>query len=302
MPVWLHWPAISPFGRAQPHSSFPARSSAIDACWAVSGRSQDRRRGVASLTAVHTARRVSTLWMIIRYVAGLLAAATPSTGSGEAASGMPALLPSILRPVPAYAAFITEASHRFAIPERWIRAVMQIESGGNAHAISPRGALGLMQIMPKAWVELSARYELGIDPFDPHDNILAGTAYLREMLDRFGSEVFLAAYNVGPTRYEQHLAAGRPLADETQAYVAELAALIGIERRKRDISVVRPIVEWQQSAMFVEHSDGSLADGPPASAKHLISSSNAVPKAGASSLVPLATRLFVSRSDEEKSP
>ncbi|WP_354107013.1 lytic transglycosylase domain-containing protein [Bradyrhizobium sp. LB14.3] len=44
---------------------------------------------------------------------------------------------------------------------------MQVESGGNAHAISPRGALGLMQIMPATWVELSARYGLGIDPFDP---------------------------------------------------------------------------------------------------------------------------------------
>jgi len=81
--------------------------------------------------------------------------------------------------------------------------VMKVESGGNAQAISLRGALDLMQIMPETWVELSVRYELGTDPFDPRENILAGTAYLREMLDRFGLEGFLAAYNAGPGRYEQ---------------------------------------------------------------------------------------------------
>ena len=58
--------------------------------------------------------------------------------------------------------------------------------------------------MPGTWVELSVRYGLGIDPFDPHDSIMAGAAYLREMHDRFGSPGFLAAYNAGPERYEQH--------------------------------------------------------------------------------------------------
>ena len=106
---------------------------------------------------------------------------------------------------------------------------MQLESGANERAISPKGALGLMQIMPKTWVELSVRYGLGIDPFDPRDNILAGTAYLREMHDRFGSPGFLAAYNAGPERYEQHLATGRPLPAETQAYLAALAPVIDLE-------------------------------------------------------------------------
>jgi soluble lytic murein transglycosylase-like protein len=73
------------------------------------------------------------------------------------------------------------------IPAQWIRAVMQLESAGDGRAISPKGALGLMQIMPSTWVELSVRYGLGIDPFDAHDNIMAGAAYLREMHDCFGS-------------------------------------------------------------------------------------------------------------------
>jgi soluble lytic murein transglycosylase-like protein len=92
-----------------------------------------------------------------------------------------------------FAKFTEEASGRFAVPARWIRAVMQVESGGDERAISSRGAMGLMQLMPSTWVELSGRYGLGLDPFDARDNILAGTAYLKKMHDRFGSAGFLAA-------------------------------------------------------------------------------------------------------------
>jgi soluble lytic murein transglycosylase-like protein len=76
--------------------------------------------------------------------------------------------------------------------------------------------MGLMQLMLGTWVELSVRHGLGLDPFDPHDNILAGAAYLKEMHDRFGSTGFLAAYHAGPSRYE-HLATGQPLPPETMA-------------------------------------------------------------------------------------
>ena len=84
-----------------------------------------------------------------------------------------------------------------------------------------------MQIMPDTWAGLRLRYRLGRNPSDPHDNILAGAAYLREMHDRFGAAGFLAAYNAGPGRYAEYLAAGRPLPAETRAYVAALAPLIG---------------------------------------------------------------------------
>ena len=94
-------------------------------------------------------------------------------------------------------------------------------------AVSPKGAMGLMQIMPETWATLRLRYGLGADPFDPHDNIIAGAAYLRELHDRYGSPGFLAAYNAGPARYEDHLATGQPLPAETRAYVALLAPLIG---------------------------------------------------------------------------
>lgn len=121
---------------------------------------------------------------------------------------------------------IREAAKRFAIPERLLRAVMHVESVGDVHAVSRKGAMGLMQIMPATWEELRTRYRLGDDPYQPRDNIFAGAAYLREMLDRFGRSGFLAAYNAGPGRYEEHLATGRPLPRETIDYVRKLAPLI----------------------------------------------------------------------------
>ena len=151
-----------------------------------------------------------------------------------------------------FAEFIAEASIRFAVPASWIRAVMQIESGGDQRATSPRGALGLMQLMPDTWVELSARYDLGLDPFQPHDNILAGTAYLKEMRDSFGSAGFLAAYHAGPSRYERHLATGQPLPPETIAYVAAVTPLLDHEHNEHIASRIRPAVAWREAPLFFE--------------------------------------------------
>jgi hypothetical protein len=123
--------------------------------------------------------------------------------------------------------YIHEASGRFGIPELWIRRVMRQESGGQEDVISWAGAMGLMQVMPDTYADLRGRYALGDDPFDPHNNILAGTAYLREMYDRYGAPGFLAAYNAGPNRLDSYLNNGRPLPDETVNYVASIAPLLG---------------------------------------------------------------------------
>jgi soluble lytic murein transglycosylase-like protein len=151
-----------------------------------------------------------------------------------------------------FARFIDGASDRFAVPARWIRAVMQVESGGDEHAISSRGAMGLMQLMPGTWVELSVRYVLGLDPFDPRDNILAGTAYLKEMYDRFGSAGFLAAYHAGPARYEQHLATDQPLPPETTAYVAAVTPLLANEQAEHAAFRIKGAVPWREAPLFVE--------------------------------------------------
>ena len=130
-------------------------------------------------------------------------------------------------PIDRWQPLITEASRRFGIPETWIRAVMAAESGGQAmrdsQPITSRaGAMGLMQVMPETWIELRGRYGLGADPYDPHDNILAGTAYLRELYARYGYPDLFAAYSAGPPRLDDHLANGRPLPDETLGYLAAI--------------------------------------------------------------------------------
>ena len=125
-----------------------------------------------------------------------------------------------------YADHIADAARRFGLPASWVRAVMHAESGGDRDAVSPAGAMGLMQIMPATWAALRVRYGLGDDPFDPLDNIMAGTAYLQELRNRFGVPGFLATYNAGPSRYADHLATGRPLPAETRAFVATLAPAV----------------------------------------------------------------------------
>lgn len=126
---------------------------------------------------------------------------------------------------------IEEASRRFGLPPSWVRGVMQIESGGramqNGRPIkSAAGAMGLMQVMPETFAEMTRRYGLGSDPYEPRANILAGTAFLREMYDRYGAPHFLAAYNAGPGRVDDHLRSGRPLPFETQRYAQTLAPKI----------------------------------------------------------------------------
>lgn len=131
-----------------------------------------------------------------------------------------------------WAAYVAEASRRFAVPENWIRAVMQAESRGLAildgvPLASRAGAIGLMQLMPDTYAEMKSRHGLGNDPYDPRDNVLAGTAFMREMIDRYGAPGFLGAYNAGPTRFDDALAARRPLPDETRRFLADVAPRIG---------------------------------------------------------------------------
>lgn len=123
---------------------------------------------------------------------------------------------------------IAEASTRFALPRGWIAGVMRRESAFDSHAVSTAGALGLMQIMPRTYADLRLRYGLGADPLQPHDNILAGAAYLRELYDRFGAGGFLAAYNAGPSRYLRTLTDGSPLPGETWRYTRQLTADLGL--------------------------------------------------------------------------
>lgn len=140
-----------------------------------------------------------------------LAAATPATAD----------------PMDRWQSLIEEASLRFGVPSAWIARVMREESAGltswNGRPIrSSKGAIGLMQLMPATWSAMRARLNLGENPDDPRDNIVAGTFYLRLMYERFGYPGLFAAYSCGPARYADYVAGARPLPSETIAYLGKL--------------------------------------------------------------------------------
>ncbi|HEY9579534.1 MAG TPA: lytic transglycosylase domain-containing protein [Rhizorhapis sp.] len=198
--------------------------------------------------------------------------------------------------VDSYAAFVAEAAQRFGIPEAWIRAVMRVESRGDVRAVSPKGAMGLMQLMPDTWASLRVRLGLGANPYDPRDNILAGAAYLREMHDRYGSPGFLAAYNAGPGRYEEYLA-GRPLPAETRAYVAMLAPVLGSGEIVAPVMVAAadPLA-WTRAPLFVVQSSGSVSVAPVHHEGEQVVASTATPARDQSAIAPVADGLFVGRN------
>ena len=106
---------------------------------------------------------------------------------------------------------LRDASLRFAVDESLIRSVIRHESAYDVNAVSHKGAMGLMQLMPATARELGVRCA-----FDPRQNVLGGTRYLRELRDRLGAwSRAIAAYNAGPARVES----GRRLPRETVVYV-----------------------------------------------------------------------------------
>lgn len=177
-----------------------------------------------------------------------------SPGSATAQTTMPTVAYSVT----SYAAHIDEAAQRFELPASWIRAVLRAESGGDPRAVSPAGAMGLMQIMPATWDELRVHHGLGADPFDPRDNILAGAAYLRQLHDRYGSiRAMLAAYNAGPARYEASLA-GERLPLETRTYIAALAPIIDNQSAAGAAASVHPMAQsWREAPLFAAPPDRS---------------------------------------------
>jgi soluble lytic murein transglycosylase-like protein len=217
----------------------------------------------------------------------------------EPATARPVIVAAARAP---FAAFVAEASQRFGIPAAWIRAVMRAESFGDVRAISPKGAIGLMQIMPETWGALRQRYRLGANPYDAHDNILAGAAYLRELLDRYGSPGFLAAYNAGPARYEDHLATGRALPAETQAYVAALAPMI-VGGTIDDATVVNAVVRsWTEAPLFVVPAESSATKSPASSDLRSGQRSTDSPAQDWTGLAPQAQGLFITRSHGTQQP
>ena len=263
--------------------------------WSGDARPENisRRRSLALGRSEHDGRlmahreggaRAAVPTIVAMITVCVMITVTVSPASSDPAM-RPAPTPPILTDVSPdpWAAHIAEAAKRFVIPERWIRAVMVTESGGDRAARSPKGAIGLMQIMPATWAELRARYGLGNNPYLPRDNILAGAAYLREMHDRYGSmDAMLAAYNTGPARYDAHLANGRALPAETANYVAKIASMIDgtITIARTDHQPSRP--SWSRAPLFVARStvagnDDAEANDRPSVARMIVDLSALVP-------------------------
>jgi cell division septation protein DedD len=168
----------------------------------------------------------------------LLPLALAACGGGTARVGVSGgYAPSYAPPGPPsdpWRPYVQEASNRFAVPQGWIKAVIRQESGGHEFlhgrpVTSDAGAMGLMQLMPATYAELRDRYRLGNDPYDPHDNIMAGTGYISELYARYGAPAFLVAYDAGPRRLDQFNAGRATLPNETVAYLASVAPTLALE-------------------------------------------------------------------------
>ncbi|WP_085967126.1 lytic transglycosylase domain-containing protein [Bradyrhizobium elkanii] len=201
-----------------------------------------------------------------------------------------------------YVTYVAEAALRFGVPTAWIRAVMRIESNGDRRAVSPKGALGLMQLMPKTWADMRARYGLGRDPFDPRDNIFAGAAFLRELHDRYGSPGFLAAYNAGPGRYEEFRDRHRPLPAETKAYVAAIVPFVDAERTPEPLLLpASSRSSWTRAPLFFGRADGPSSSAPATFDRPAHDRPAAVPVHDLSAIAPLSEGLFVALSTPGRS-
>jgi soluble lytic murein transglycosylase-like protein len=120
-----------------------------------------------------------------------------------------------------YEDLIVEQARLNGVRPSLVRAVVQVESGFNPSAISPKGALGLMQLMPAT----ARQFHVG-NPFNPVENVRAGVAYLKELLTRYNNkeELALAAYNAGPGAVDKH-GQSIPPYRETRSYVSRISQM-----------------------------------------------------------------------------
>ena len=121
-----------------------------------------------------------------------------------------------------YQPLIEEHAARNSVSADLVRAVIQAESAFNPRALSPKGAMGLMQLMPSTAAEFGV-----LDPYNPAENIRAGVAYLKQLLDRYAGrvELALAAYNAGPGAVKKYGGTVPPYR-ETRAYVAKISGTV----------------------------------------------------------------------------
>jgi soluble lytic murein transglycosylase-like protein len=155
-----------------------------------------------------------------------------------------------------YDGLIRQYANLRGIRAELVRAVIQVESAFNPRAVSPKGAMGLMQLMPAT----AARFGV-IDPFNPVENIRAGVQYLRILLDRYNDneQLALAAYNAGPRAVEKYGTKVPPYR-ETQNYVRKISSIKGNVRSAPAANVYR-VTEIVDGQPTIRYTNVKPADG-----------------------------------------
>ncbi|SDR44998.1 Soluble lytic murein transglycosylase [Rhizobiales bacterium GAS113] len=278
--------SIPLFDRRVLHSFVPTEE------WSAGARSfspmlpSGRRESASPWTELGTLARSPYIGRASVLVVLLVLIAPSLSMPSEASSRRPNLMAEAHA---RWSSFVAEAAQRFSIPTNWIWSVMRIESQGDTRAVSPKGAVGLMQVMPRTYGALRARHHLGADPFNPHDNILAGSAYVREMYDRYGSPGFLAAYNAGPQRYEDHLNGRRKLPGETRDYLGKLTSASAGVRAENAVFIRSSAASTTQVGLFATNENSMSVSDRSSTGKY-------APRARVvdlSALVPRSTGLFL---------
>jgi soluble lytic murein transglycosylase-like protein len=157
----------------------------------------------------------------------------------------------------AYDDLIVEHSRTYNVRADLVRAVMQVESAFNPSARSPKGAMGLMQLMPATAKQYGVR-----NAFNPAENVRAGVAYLRELLDRYqnNEELALAAYNAGPGAVDKHGQSVPPYR-ETQDYVAQINKMAARPIELRGASIYRVTETTPDGRPIVRYTDKKPTTG-----------------------------------------
>jgi soluble lytic murein transglycosylase-like protein len=161
---------------------------------------------------------------------------------------------------PVYEPLIRQHASNQGVRPDLVRAVIQVESAFNPKAVSPKGAMGLMQLMPATARELGV-----VDPFNPAENIRAGVTYLRRLLDRYddNEQLALAAYNAGPTAVDKYGSKVPPY-KETRDYVQRITGIQGTLRNgpEQRIYKVTEIIDGREVISYtnVKPSSGTFEE------------------------------------------
>jgi soluble lytic murein transglycosylase-like protein len=172
------------------------------------------------------------------------------------ADPVPVIRPGAARRDREYDGLIVEHARLNAVRPDLVRAVVQVESAFNPGALSPKGAMGLMQLMPATMRQFGVR-----DAFNPRENVRAGVAYLRQLLDRYDDDeqLALAAYNAGPGAVDRH-GHNVPPYRETREYVSKINGLAAAPEPVHDRTIYKAL-ELVDGRPVMRYSDHKPATG-----------------------------------------